>query len=206
MTTTTRPAPAGARIPAHARSTTLVVLFAVYLALLAWVVLWKLEVPWVGEGWRRTIKLVPFVATARAGASPPAEVVANLLLFVPFGLYLGLLAPTWSRWRATAVVAGASVVLEVAQYVLAVGSSDVTDLVVNTAGGLAGLVLVDAARRRHGERTGVVMARVCAVGTVLALLASAAVVASPLRYAPPGGEGGLHGTPPMRPSGERAPG
>ncbi|MQA77217.1 MAG: VanZ family protein [Streptosporangiales bacterium] len=163
----------------------LVVLVVVYLVLLAWIALWKLEVPYVGGGALRQIKLVPFAPSAGAGASAPFEVVANIVLFVPFGLYLGLLAPSWPWWKAAGAVAGASLVLEVAQYVLAVGSSDVTDLVVNTAGGLAGIGLLALARRRLQARTATVMMRVCSIGTVLALLASGIFVASPLRYAPP---------------------
>ncbi|WP_235508171.1 VanZ family protein [Agromyces sp. Soil535] len=163
----------------------LVVLFVVYLVLLAWLVLWKLEVPYVGVGALREIKLVPFAPSAGAGASAPFEVVANFVLFVPFGLYLGLLAPSWPWWKAVGAVAGASLVLEVAQYVLALGSSDVTDLVVNTAGGLAGIGLLALARRRLEARTVTVMTRICAIGTMLALLATGVFVASPLRYAPP---------------------
>jgi glycopeptide antibiotics resistance protein len=163
----------------------LVVLFVVYLGLLAWIVLWKLEVPHVGGGALRQIKLVPFASSAGAGASAPFEVVANIVFFVPFGLYLGLLAPSWPWWKAAGAVAGASLVLEVAQYVLAVGSSDVTDLVGNTAGGLAGIGLLALARRRLQARTATVMTWVCSIGTVLALLASGIFVASPLRYAPP---------------------
>ena len=125
---------------------------SVYLVLLAWVVLWKLEVPWVGEAGERIVKLVPFVATGDAGASTPFEVVANLALFVPFGVYLGLLAPSWPWWKVAGTVAAVSLALEVAQYVLAVGSSDLTDVVVNTAGGVVGLGLVALARRRFGAR------------------------------------------------------
>jgi glycopeptide antibiotics resistance protein len=163
----------------------LVVLFVVYLALLGWIVLWKLEVPYVGGGALRLIKLVPFVPSAGAGASEPFEVVANGLLFVPFGLYLGLLAPSWPWWKAAGTIAGASLVLEVTQYVLALGSSDVTDLVVNTAGGLAGIGLLALARRGLRARTATVMTRICSIGTVLALLATGIFVASPLRYGPP---------------------
>ena len=163
----------------------LVVLFVVYLVLLAWIVLWRLEVPYVGGGALREIKLVPFAPSAGADASAPVEVVANFLFFVPFGIYLGLLAPSWPWWKVASVVAGASLVLEVAQYVLAVGISDVTDLVVNTAGGLAGIGLLALVRRRLQARTTTVMTRICAVGTVLALLASGIFVASPLRYGPP---------------------
>ncbi|WP_159601073.1 VanZ family protein [Agromyces humi] len=161
------------------------VLFAVYLALLTWIVIWKLEIPFVGTGDLRQLKLVPFAPSACDGASAPSEVVVNVLLFVPFGVYLGLLAPAWSWWRSAAALAGASLAMEVVQYVLAVGSSDVTDLVTNTAGGLAGLGVLALARRKLGPRASAVMSRICAVLTVLALLAAAIVVVSPLSFSPP---------------------
>ena len=182
-------------------ATVLVGLFVVYLTLLAWIVLWKLELPWVGVSSRRVLKLVPFFSTAEDGASPPADVAVNAVLFVPFGIYLGLLAPSWRWWKVAGVVAAASLGLEASQYVLAVGSADVTDVIVNTAGGLAGLGLLTLARRGLRASATNVMPRVCAIGTVLALLASGLVVASPLRHGPPAGEPGLHRSgPDVRPS------
>jgi glycopeptide antibiotics resistance protein len=163
----------------------LVVLFLVYLVLLVWIVLWKLDVPWVGAGAQRQIKLVPFVRTADAGPTAPFDLIANIALFIPFGLYLGLLAPSWRWWNVAGVLVGASVALEVAQYVLAVGRSDITDVIVNTAGGLAGLGLVVMARRRYEAKTAAVMTRVCLVGTVIAVVAVGVFVALPLRYASP---------------------
>lgn len=189
MTTLTQRPAQGAPTPGARRERPfLVTLFGVYLVLLAWIVLWKLEVPWVGEAGHRVVKLVPFFATAGTGASNEVEVALNLLLFVPFGLFVGLLAPSWRWWRAAGVVAGASLALEVAQYVLAVGSSDVTDVVVNTAGGLAGVALVALARRRLGPGATTVMTRVVTVATVLVVLASGLVLAAPVRFAPPPGD------------------
>ena len=159
-------------------------LFGVYLVLLVWVVLWKLEVPYIGGGALRHIKLVPFAPTAEDGASEPLEVIANVVLFVPFGLYLGLIAPSWPWWKVAGVVAGTSLLFEVTQWVLSVGSCDITDLIVNTAGGLAGLGLLAFARRRFQDRTGTVMTRVCAIGTVLFVVAAGIFIASPVRYAP----------------------
>jgi glycopeptide antibiotics resistance protein len=161
----------------------LVVLFVVYLILLAWIVLWKLEVPHVGGGALRQIKLIPFAPSGEDEASAPFEVVANILFFVPFGVYVGLLARSWPWWKAVAVVAGASLALEIAQYALAVGRSDITDLIANTAGGLAGIGLLALAYRRLKARTATVMTRICSIGTVFALLAAGIFVASPLRYA-----------------------
>ena len=79
------------------------------------------------------------------------------------------------------MVAGASLALEVTQYVLGVGSSDATDVVVNTVGGLAGLGLVALARGGLRARTAGVMTWVCAVGTALALLATVLYLSSPVQ-------------------------
>lgn len=168
------------------KRTHLATLLALYLVLLAWIVLWKLEVPWVG-GVDRVIKLVPFAPDADEGASDPIEVGMNLLLFVPLGLYLGLLAPTWRWWNVATSVAGASVLLELTQFVLAIGSSDITDVIVNTAGGLVGFGLFALARRRFAGRTDAVLTRVCTVVTVVGLVACAVFIASPVHFAPPTG-------------------
>jgi glycopeptide antibiotics resistance protein len=159
------------------------VLFAAYLVLLVWVVLWKLEAPWAGGD--RNIKLVPFVRTRGAGASAPVEVAANLALFIPFGLYVGLLQP--ARRPASAIVpvavgaAGTSLALEVGQYVLAVGRSDTTDIVVNTVGALVGLGLYALARQRLGAGTVSALTRTCAVGTAFALLCAGLYLGSSSR-------------------------
>jgi len=164
----------------------LVVLFVIYLVLLAWIVLWKLEVPWVGAAALRPrpIKLVPFLPSGDADASAPLEVLFNLVLFVPFGLYLGLFAPLWQWWKLASVFAGASLVLEVTQHLISVGSFDITDIIVNTAGGMAGVGLLALARRRFEARTAAVMTRAYLIGTVLSVLAVGIFIASPLHYGP----------------------
>lgn len=164
----------------------LIAAFAVYLALLVWVVLWKLDVPWVGEaaGLARPIKLVPFVAAADDGASKPTEMLINLVLFVPFGLFAGALAPTWSWWKAGAAALATSLVLETMQHVISTGSFDTTDLIVNTAGALIGWSVFVAVRRAAGERTSAVMSRVCVAVSALSLVAVIAFVVSPLEYGP----------------------
>lgn len=122
--------------------------FGVYLALLVWAVLWKLGVPHVGDGSMRHIKLVPFVATTAYGPSAPPEVFANLLLFVPFGAYLRLISPAMTWRGAAGVTAAASVALETSQFILAVGSADVTDVIMNTIGGVVGFALLAGLRHR----------------------------------------------------------
>ncbi|HXD28154.1 MAG TPA: VanZ family protein [Arthrobacter sp.] len=175
--------PAAARLASagHPRRW-LAVLFTVYLLLLLWVVLFKLGVPFIGDDDLRRLKPVPFAAGGGVSANTPFELGVNVLLFVPFGLYLGLLAPRWPWWKAVGVIASASLLLEVAQYVLAIGVSDVTDVLVNSIGGLAGYGMLAWIRHGLQERTTAVMVRICTWTTVLALLAAGAFAASPLRY------------------------
>ena len=128
--------------------------------------LWKLDVPYLG-GVHREVTLIPFATGQDGGVKAPFELVVNFVLFIPFGAYLGFLAPSWQWWKIAGVIAGASVALETAQYALSVGSTDITDVILNTAGGLAGFGLLALARRRLPDRTVIVMRRVFAIGTAL---------------------------------------
>lgn len=187
-------APTAGPDPGPSRSVLVVrvLLFAVYLALLVWLVLWKLHLPFVGRDDMREIKLVPFVGGGGFGASAPLEVIGNVAVFAPFGIHLGMLAPRWRWWRVAVIVAAASAVLEAIQYLTAVGSSDVSDVIANTAGGLVGFGMLVLARRRLGAGGVRLVTAALALGTGAALLLSGVVVASsPRLEAPSIDRGGL---------------
>ncbi len=160
--------------------------FVVYLVLLAWVVLWKLETPWIGAaaGLPRPLKLVPFIASGDADASAPVEVIINIVIFVPFGLFVGALAPTLAWWKGGGIFLAASLGLETTQHLISTGSFDTTDLLVNTFGGLLGSAICSALRRRLGDRAPVTIERICVIIATLALVAVVAFSASPLHYGP----------------------
>lgn len=147
----------------------LIALFVIYLLLLVWTILWKVHVPFIGRDDMRELKLVPFASGDGFGANDPYEIAANFLLFVPLGVYLSALAirfkPMW--------IVGASLLLEVAQFVLATGSSDVADLVVNTAGGAAGVGLYALLRPKTKP-----LVWVFGVGTVIAIAAIVFIIAA----------------------------
>jgi len=73
------------------------------------------------------------------------NLVANLLLFLPFGVALGLRFPLVSRGRLVLVCLGLSLAIEGTQLVWSVGrSADVTDVITNTTGGFVGLLIAGA--------------------------------------------------------------
>jgi glycopeptide antibiotics resistance protein len=162
----------------------LLVLFVVYLVLLAWIILWKLEPPYIGKAalLPRPIKLVPFLPSGDYRASNPLEVAFNVILFVPFGIYLGMLAPSWRWYRLTAVFLGASLLLETVQHLLSTGSFDLSDVISNGVGGVAGIGVLVVARRWLGARTIRVLTGIGLIAAVVSVLAVTVYIASPLHY------------------------
>lgn len=149
-------------------------IFVFYLVVLTWIILFKMQLSPDILGTVRSINLIPLAgATVINGAADYREVVQNVLAFVPFGLFMGMLAAGRPWWRALVPVAATSLAFEVLQYVLAVGMSDITDLLANTLGGAIGLglyVFVRLAARSDTRalRACNTIALVC--GLVLALL------------------------------------
>ena len=82
----------------------------------------------------------------------PFFFLENFLIFVPMGIYLQMLLPRTKLYVKFMLIAGTSFLFETMQYILAVGRSDITDVLTNTAGGLLGLAVYSMAARLIGNR------------------------------------------------------
>ena len=89
----------------------------------------------------------------------PAEIFSNIAVFVPFGFFLGEWLASSNRtgsWRRVGLVTlaafGLSLCIECLQLVLHVGFFEVTDLVMNTVGGVLGAWISVGLRKVMGER------------------------------------------------------
>jgi len=144
------------------------ILLALYLLILVWMILFKgsihtLQVLFLPEF--RSIKLVP--------AMNARETLLNFLAFAPIGVYLGMLLKdkekTSAWFKPVLFVFLLSLFFEVAQYILALGTSDITDLVSNTLGGMVGFAFYRAIRKRTDEKTDKIFIILGSIGTVLLL-------------------------------------
>lgn len=125
---------------ATAESIVISVVCALYVAFLLKLLLLSRPV-----GSERSINLVPFASIAQylTGGSPGmafGNLAGNVLIFVPVGVYLAFF-----RGRATVVnnalvVVGLSILVEVVQGVFAIGSSDIDDVILNSLGGVVGIL------------------------------------------------------------------
>lgn len=67
------------------------------------------------------------------------NLLGNILLFIPLGLFPPLLFPKMQRfWKVTVLTAGIMAAVELAQMLLLVGTCDVDDLILNVTGAALG--------------------------------------------------------------------
>lgn len=129
------------------------ILFLIYLALLVWIILFKLQFSISDLDKIRSINCIPFHYDKEIGvAFHLTEVLENVLIFVPMGIYLQMLMPKVKLYAKIMMIAGTSFLLETTQYVLAIGRSDITDVLTNTVGGLLGLIVYLMVARLIGNR------------------------------------------------------
>ena len=124
-------------------------LFAAYLFILLWLVLFKFSYDPVGvlnDFQTRSLNLIPFARTHKS------EMIANILAFVPFGVMLGVNFKQVVFRHKLAVILAFSLAVESIQYVLAIGVADITDVIMNTLGGFVGLAIYAVVNKYTNER------------------------------------------------------
>jgi len=112
-----------------------------YLILLVWVLLFKypIDIAPVMAILRdpdsiRIMNFIPFYETLEG-----AEVWFNLLIFIPLGLFLGMVFPKAKIFKLVLFAFVFSTIIELLQFILALGYGDVTDILLNTLGAFIGL-------------------------------------------------------------------
>ena len=148
------------------------VLFIIYLAILVWVILFKLQFTLSDIDRTRSVNLIPFHYVTPVGRQfHIQEVRDNVLIFIPFGILLSMLAPKMKLRSKILIIFSTSLVFETMQYVLFIGGTDVTDLITNSMGGAIGMgiyaLLLKAAKDKQKIDTAIVV--VAAIVTVLFL-------------------------------------
>lgn len=132
-------------------------LFTAYLAVLVRIVLFK-QAPLynlfsAAGSSVRTISFIPFKSLYDMAISGTSiiriieNILGNIAIFIPFGLLL----PIIKKGRSKKVILygmAVSMLLEIIQYVFALGSSDIDDLLFNTSGVMIGCFLYKTIRRK----------------------------------------------------------
>ena len=119
------------------------VVFALYLVVLLWIILFKTALSlddirmMAGE---RSINFIPFYYDNETSILfHKKEIILNILVFVPFGVCLKMLGASFKKGIAIAILS--SVALEAVQLIFVIGNADITDVITNTLGAVAGLFI-----------------------------------------------------------------
>lgn len=148
-----------------------VCLLGIYLALLSWIVLFKMQFSLEDLPQIRNVNLIPYGDSMIVnGAVDTSELINNVLAFLPLGLYIGMLKPEWPFWKKLLPIAGLSLIYETFQFVFGIGATDITDLINNTLGGAIGILILCVLSVLWRQKTVRILNRIGMIATALLLL------------------------------------
>ena len=120
--------------------------FVLYIFLLTWIIVFKFRIDIRKLRYLRTINLIPFKE------NDLKEILINIFLFIPYGMYLREL--TKKKSLTVGIIILTSFIFEVLQYILHIGISDITDVMMNTLGGMIGILLISILEKKRENSKG----------------------------------------------------
>lgn len=148
-------------------------LFIVYIILLTWIILFKMQfdISSLEAMNLRNINLVPFAGSLIVNNRVDiSEIILNVVVFVPFGIYLCMLKGEWSFIKKVVPIFLTSLVFETLQYIFAIGASDITDLIGNTLGGIIGIAVFVLLSKIFKDKTIKIINILALIVTVVVIL------------------------------------
>ena len=122
----------------HTTNKVTTALFIIYLIAIFWILLFKLGVRFAYGG-STSVNLIPFSEPIDRG-----EIILNVVIFVPLGIYAGVLFTKWSFGTKFLFIFLTSLMFEALQFILRIGAFDITDIITNILGGVIGLMIFKA--------------------------------------------------------------
>ncbi|MGO1043636.1 VanZ family protein [Clostridioides difficile] len=147
-------------------------LLIVYIIVMTWIILFKmqLDISLLKNMNLRNINLIPFADSLIVnGRVDISEIILNIAVFVPFGVYLCMLKEDWSFIKKVAPIFGVSLAFETLQYIFAIGASDITDLIGNTLGGVIGIIIFELLSKIFKNKTKMIINVLALIGTILVI-------------------------------------
>ena len=150
-----------------------ITLLGIYIILIIWIILFKMQFNMSFLPYIRSINLIPFSASVITnGQINISEIINNLIIFIPVGAYIQMLWKDKKIYKKILIPFTISLILEILQFVLHVGATDITDILMNTLGGFIGILFVQLLYKIFKNEK-----KVDKVLNVLALIATVLLIA-----------------------------
>ena len=137
------------------------VMFILYLLALIWVIVFKANRDLLIYGGEPEFRQISFYLYFNG-----KETLLNIAAFVPAGLFLMLLPRQGKILPAYVGSFLLSLAFEVVQYILMLGTSDLTDLLTNTLGGIVGVGAFFLCQLFGGEKSKAILSLLCIPATL----------------------------------------
>lgn len=113
-----------------------------YLIALTWVIIFKLQFSIENLPHIRNINLIPFGESVIInGKLDTNELFLNTLAFIPLGLFIHILWEQKSILKQFIPIICTSLLFETTQFAFSIGATDITDLILNSLGGITGIII-----------------------------------------------------------------
>ena len=109
------------------------------MLLLTWIIVFKFRLDISELKYIRTLNLIPFASDSSINGMK--ETIVNLILFIPLGSYIQFIIKN-KKCLKLLIIIFVSFMFELLQYVFHIGVSDITDIIMNTLGGIIGIVFM----------------------------------------------------------------
>lgn len=119
------------------------ILLMIYVIILTWIIVFKMQLGWYFS-YIRSINLIPFAESVIVnGRVYVGEIISNLIVFIPVGFYIGMLGREEKFYKKVIPILSLTLIFEISQYILHIGATDITDVIMNTLGGILGIVIIN---------------------------------------------------------------
>ena len=121
----------------------------------------------------RQVNLIPFnEPLIKNGKIDFGEIIMNVIIFLPLGIYAGILFKKWNFGKNVLFFFLTSLFVEALQFILGAGAFDSTDTITNTIGGIIGLMIFKAIEKvfKNSVKAQKFINITAAIGTVFMIL------------------------------------
>jgi glycopeptide antibiotics resistance protein len=97
-----------------------------------------------------------------------SNILGNIIIFIPLGIYMTLVNRNKLILVNTILVTLLSLLVEIAQFIFAVGATDIDDIILNTIGGLLGVLLFHVISYLFKDKTKLAIEVIAPAGGIVA--------------------------------------
>lgn len=148
------------------------ILFGIYVIILSWIIVFKMQFSFDTLPYIRSINLIPFAESVIVnGKIYISEIIDNLIVFIPVGLYIGMLGKEDKFYKKIIPIFLLTLIFESLQYILHIGATDITDIIMNTLGGIVGIIIINVLYKlfKNNEKVDKVLNILATICTVLVI-------------------------------------